>query len=128
MRRLKILFATLTLLAAALPSVCLGDPDYFLHGYYAPAAGQVGRPFHADVAFEADDMPQNCVAEWKDMIISGVLPPGLDVAGPSSSVIAGTPAVAGNWPVTVTFRALGCTYDARYRVDRAIRVVFKIAP
>jgi len=125
------LFAVLALLAAAAaPTVSLGDPhpDYFLHGYYAPASGQVGQPFHADAAFEAEDMPGNCVAEWKDIVISGVLPPGLNVASSTSSVIAGTPTVAGSWPVIITFHALGCTYDIRDRVDRAIKVVFHIAP
>ena len=131
MRRLKALFVALTLLAtAAAPAVSLGDPhpDYFLHGYYMPASGQVGQPFQADVAFGADDMPGNCVAEWKDMVISGVLPPGLDVVSSTSSVIAGTPMIAGNWPVIITFRALGCTYDTKDGVDRAIKVVFNIAP
>jgi hypothetical protein len=125
------LFAALVLLAAtAAPTDSLGDPqpDYFLHGYYTPASGQVGQPFHSDVTFEADDMPGNCVAEWTDIVISGVLPPGLDVTSPTSSVIAGTPTIAGNWPVIVTFQALGCTYDTKDRVDRAIKAVFHIAP
>jgi hypothetical protein len=131
MRRHRAFFVAPALLAAvAAPGASLGDPhpDYFLHGYYTPASGQVGQPFHADAAFEVDDMPGNCIAEWKDMIISGVLPPGLVVANSTSSVIAGTPTIAGNWPVRVTFHALGCTYDTKDRVDRAIEVVFHIAP
>ena len=128
MTRHRALFAALALLANA--GVCLGDPnpDYFLHGYYVPVSGRVGQSFHADAAFGVDDMPGSCVAKWKDMIISGVLPPGLAVANPASSIIAGTPSVAGTWPVIITFHALGCFNDSNYRVDRAIKVVFHIAP
>jgi len=125
MRRLKALIVTLTLVLTA---PALGGHDYFLHGYYTPVSGQVGQPFHADITFGADDMPGNCVADWKDMVVSGDLPPGLDAAGAGSSVIAGTPTMAGSWPVTVTFHALGCTYDTKDRVDRAIKVVFSITP
>jgi hypothetical protein len=131
MKRHRALFAGLALLAAAAaPTASLGDPhpDYFLNGYYMPASGRVGQSFHADAAFGVDDMPGNCIPEFKDMVISGVLPPGLDVADSTSSVIAGTPIVAGNWPVTVTFHALGCSYDTKNHVDRSIKVVFHIAP
>jgi hypothetical protein len=126
MRHSGLLFAGLALLVA--PSVGMGDPEYFQRGYYTPASGRVGQPFHADVTFEVDDMPANCIAQWNEMEISGPLPPGLDAAGATSSVIAGTPLTAGTWPVTVTFHALGCTYDPSHVVDRAIAVVFRIAP
>jgi hypothetical protein len=130
MKRHRALFAALALLAEAAPNESLGDPrpDYFLHGYYVPASGRVGQFFHADAAFGVDDMPGNCVPEFSDMVISGALPPGLDVANSTSSVIAGTPKQAGNWPVLVTFHALGCSYDIKDRVDRSIKVVFHIAP
>ena len=54
------------------------------------------QPFHGDVTFEASDMPANCVAEWKDVGVSGDLPPGLAFADPASTVIAGTPILAGD--------------------------------
>ena len=130
MRRRKHLFAALVLQAGATaPSISLGDshPDYFLHGRYTPTSGQVGQPFYADATFEVDDMPGNCVAEWKDIVISGVLPPGLDVASSNSSAIAGTPTIAGDWPVIINFHALGCTYNTKDGVDRAIKAVFHIA-
>jgi hypothetical protein len=127
----RALFAALALLAAAAaPTVTLGDPEtnYFLHGYYTPASGRVGQPIHSDVTFGVDDMPTNCIAEWKDIDISGVLPPGLHIASSTSSVITGTPTIAGNWPVIITFHSLGCTYDTKDSVDRAIKVDFHIAP
>jgi hypothetical protein len=130
-KRHKALFAALALLAAAAaPADSLGDPhpDYFLNGYYTPASGRVGQSFHADAAFSVDDMPRNCVLEFNDMVISGVLPPGLDAANSTSSVIAGTPKMAGNWPVIITFHALACSYNTKDRVDRSIKVVFHIAP
>ena len=127
----RALFVGLALLAAAAaPAASLADPhpDYFRNGYYAPSSGRVGQSFQADAAFGVDDMPGNCVPEFNDMVISGVLPPGLDVANSTSSIIAGKPKLAGNWPVIVTFHALGCTYDTKDRVDRSIKVVFHIAP
>jgi hypothetical protein len=122
MRRHGTLFAAFALLAAPAQAA----PDYFLHGYYTPVSGQVGQPLHADVSFGVDDMPANCVAVWKQMVIAGDLPPGLNIAD-RSSVIEGIPVTAGNFPVTVAFHGLGCTYDPNTGVDRTIRAVFHIA-
>jgi hypothetical protein len=129
--RHRAFFAALALAAFAAAQIsCRAESqaDYFRFGHYMPVSGRVGQPFSADAGFGVDDMPGNCVMEFHDMVISGVLPPGLDVANSTSSRIAGTPTAAGSWPVTVTFHGLGCTYDAKDRVDRAIKVVFHIAP
>jgi hypothetical protein len=120
----RFLFAALAL------AICVGPAraDYFLQGYYTPTAGKVGQHLASDAAFGIADVPDQCAVEWKDIVVTGALPPGLDISNSFSSVIAGTPTEAGDWAVTVTFHGLGCSALPASRVDRAIRVNFHITP
>jgi hypothetical protein len=118
-------------LLAALALVLFGGgarADYFLHGYYTPTAGKVGQHLVSDAAFGIADMPDQCAVEWKDIAITGVLPPGMDIANSFSSVISGTPTKAGDFAATVTFHELGCSALPAAAVDRAIKVNFHITP
>ena len=127
--RQTIIFAALALVfsaAAAGLTLPVWAADYFLHGYYTPAAGRVGQYLSSDAAFGIADMPDQCAVDWKDIVITGTLPPGLDIANSFSSVIAGTPTQAGDYASTVTFRALGCAATPTGRVDRSIKVNFHI--
>jgi hypothetical protein len=121
----RLLFAALALAASAGGARAA---DYFLHGYYTPTTGKVGQHLASDAAFGISDMPDQCAVEWKDIVIAGTLPPGLDISNSFSSVIAGTPTEAGDWAVTVTFHQLGCSAIPAGRVDRAIKVNYHITP
>ncbi|HWY61570.1 MAG TPA: hypothetical protein VNW15_06690 [Rhizomicrobium sp.] len=120
----SFLFAALALAASA----GIARADYFLNGYYTPTTGKVGQHLESDAAFGVTDTPDQCAVDWKDIVITGTLPPGLDISNSFSSVIAGTPTQAGDWAVTVTFHDLGCSAIPTGRVDRAIRVKYHITP
>jgi hypothetical protein len=124
MSRQKFLFAALALALGT----GAARADYFLHGYYKPTTGKVGQPLASDAAFAVTDTPDQCAVEWRDIAITGTLPPGLDISNSSSSVIAGTPTEAGDWAVTVTFHELGCSANPAAHVDRAIKVNYHITP
>jgi hypothetical protein len=119
------------ILFAALGLICLTGAarvDYFLHGYYTPTAGKVGQHMTSDAAFGVADMPDQCAVEWKDIVIAGTLPPGMDIANSFSSVISGTPTTAGDFSATVTFHGLGCSAPPLAPADRVIQVIFHITP
>jgi hypothetical protein len=118
----------LSLLALTLCAGPVCAADYFLHCYYTPTAGKVGQALSSDASFGIGDMPDQCVVVWKDVAIDGKLPPGLDISNSFSSVIAGTPTDAGDYAVTVTFHALGCSANSAGRADRALKVNFHITP
>jgi hypothetical protein len=119
---------TAVLFAALLSAGPAEAADYFLHGYYTPTTGKVGQHLASDAAFGIGDVPDQCVVDWKDIAISGVLPPGLDIANSFSSVITGTPTEAGDWAVTVTFHDLACSTLPAAAADRSIKVNFHITP
>jgi hypothetical protein len=125
MSRQKILFVALAL---GLSTGAAQAADYFLHGYYKPTTGKVGQHLSSDAAFGISDMPDQCAVEWKDVVITGTLPPGLDISNSFSSVIAGTPTQAGDWAVTVTLHSLGCSAIPAGQADRSIKVNFHITP
>jgi hypothetical protein len=56
------------------------------------------------------------------------LPPGMDIANSFSSVISGTPTMAGDFMATITFHELGCSALAIAHADRTIKVNFHITP
>ena len=125
--------------------------DYFVGGYYTPVTGKVGQFLISDAAFAVGDVPAACVVAWKDISVSGSLPPGLSPPGADITLVAatkdengiplssaevpdiaasafsGTPSKAGDWPVTVTFHDLSCS-GAQSFGDRAIKVNFHISP
>ena len=73
--------------------------------------GNVGMPFAAGLNVFGDGVPQAPTEKYygyffRMTIISGSLPPGLQLSAPSTEwTVAGTPAQAGTYPFTVQFTA-----------------------
>jgi hypothetical protein len=101
--------------------------DFFVHGYYTPTEGRVGHYLESDASFGVEDMPDPCAPVWDGISVEGALPPGMKVVSGDSSSIAGTPAVAGDYPVVVTLHGLGCAVGGA-AVQRTIKVEFRINP
>ncbi len=143
---LPAIFAALSLL-----TISTARADFFMGGYYTPVTGQIGRDMVSDAAFSVGDMPPGCVVIWKNISVSGDLPPGLSPPGANVTLVApakdangfpvphaevpdiaasafsGTPSKAGDFPVTVVFHDLACSGAQSYG-DRSIKVRFHISP
>ena len=118
--QLKILMITGALITAglgvAVPAAAATAPPAMDTSTFACSSGvcevgpgNVGMPFAAGLNVFGDGIPQAPTEKYygyffRMTIISGSLPPGLQLSAPSTEwTVAGTPAQAGTYPFTVQF-------------------------
>ena len=120
--QLKILMITGALITAglgvAVPAAAATAPPAMDTSTFACSSGvcevgpgKVGMPFAAGLNVFGDGVPQAPTEKYygyyfKMTIISGALPPGLQLSAPSTEwTVTGTPTQAGTYPLTVQFTA-----------------------